>query len=115
MNLIEEFKNSANKLKKSQRVVFKKQDTKGLLNEFSLLALKFYKVPNLANYGGLCMLGVFKCCENSGNIEAQNALLKGARLFRKCNERKNKLGCINDDSSIEVSRWYELRFKIKLF
>lgn len=103
MNLIEEFKNSANKLKKSQRVVFKKQDTKEVSNEFNQLALKFdRKLPSLANYAGLCLLGVSKCGENSGDIEAQSALLKGARMFRKSSERKNKLGCINDNSNIEV-------------
>ncbi|XP_070507334.1 uncharacterized protein Hap40 [Chironomus tepperi] len=103
MNLIDEFKNSANKLKKSQRVVFKKQDTKEVSNLFNQLSLKFDKIPSLANYGGLCMLGVFKSCENSGDIEAQSALLKGARMFRKSSERKTMLGCINDNSNIEGS------------
>lgn len=102
MNLIEEFKNSANKLKKSQRAVFKKQDTKEVSNEFFQLYLKFDKIPSLANYGGLCMLGVSKCCENSGDIEAQSALLKGARMFRKSSERKIMLSCIDDNSNIEV-------------
>ena len=100
MNLLEEFKNSANKLKKAQRVVFKKQDTKEVSNEFNQLALKFDKSPCLSNYGGLCLLGVAKCHEGSG--EAQSALLKGARMFRRSSEQKDKLGCINDNSNIEV-------------
>ena len=111
MNLIEEFKNSANKLKKSQRVVFKKQDTKeASSNEFNQLSLKFDKISSLANYGGLCLLiMVAKCCESSSDIEAQSALLKGARMFRRSSARKNRLGCINDDSNVEV------RSKDKLF
>jgi hypothetical protein len=99
MNLIEEFKNSA---KKSQRVVFRKQDSKEVSNQFNQLALKFGS--KLSNYGGLCMLAVAKCSgnENLGDIEAQSALLKGAWMFRKSSERKINLGCINDDSNIEV-------------
>lgn len=100
MNLLDEFNSSVNKLKKTQRVVFKK-DTKELSSEFNQLALKFEKQSsNLVDYGGLCYLGVAKC---SGDTEGQTALLKGARVFRKSDEIRNKIGCIqNNSASIEV-------------
>ncbi|KAL7046022.1 hypothetical protein ACKWTF_002446 [Chironomus riparius] len=99
MNLIEEFKSSANKLKKSQRVVFKKHDTNDF-NQFNQLSLKFDKTLSLPNYGGLCLLiMVAKCC--SSDIEAQSALLRGARMFRRSSGRKNMLGFMNDNSSVE--------------
>lgn len=102
MNLFDEFKNVANKLKKTQRVVFKKQDNKEIANEFNQLAIKFDKTANLAEYGGICCLGTFKVHENSGDIDGQIALLKGARMFRKASEKRNQLGCICNSSSIEV-------------
>lgn len=46
----------------------------------------------------MCFLGVAKCNENEGDVEA---LLKGARMFRKANERKNKLGFINNEENLE--------------
>lgn len=98
MNLLDEFKNVANKLKKTQRVVFKKQDTKELAGEFNQLALKFDKQSsNLLDYGGLCLLGVAKCDADG----QRNALMKGARIFRKSKENRDKLGCIYNNSSIE--------------
>lgn len=43
-------------------------------------------------------MGVAKCNEAEGDVEA---LLKGARMFRKANERKNKLGFINNNENLE--------------
>ncbi|KAG5678747.1 hypothetical protein PVAND_008392 [Polypedilum vanderplanki] len=96
--LIEEFRTTANKLKRIQRVVFKKQDTKELITEFQQLAYKFDN-SYLSEYAGLCFLGVAKCNEGSGgDVEA---LLKGARHFRKANDRKIKLGFMNNNEHLE--------------
>lgn len=43
-------------------------------------------------------MGVNKANENEGGIDA---LLKGARMFRKANDRKNKLGFINNNENLE--------------
>lgn len=43
-------------------------------------------------------MGVAKCNENEGDVES---LLKGARMFRKADERKNKLGFINNGENLE--------------
>lgn len=74
-----------------------RKDSKELSGEFNILAQKFDNCY-LSEYAGLCFLGVAKCNENEGDVEA---LLKGARMFRKANERKNKIGFINNEENLE--------------
>jgi hypothetical protein len=75
----------------------RKQDSKELSLEFNQLATKFDNTY-LSEYAGLCFLGVAKCNENEGDVEA---LLKGARMFRKSNDRKDKLGFIKNGQDLE--------------
>lgn len=79
------------------KIICRKQDTKELSAEFNSLAHKFDNCY-LSEYAGLCFLGVAKCNEAEGDVEA---LLKGARMFRKADERKNKLGFINNNENLE--------------
>ncbi|CRK93793.1 CLUMA_CG007321, isoform A [Clunio marinus] len=97
-NLVEQYKMTAHKLKKIQRVVFKKQDTKEIANEFTQLAMKLDN-SFLSEYAGLCFLGVAKC--NESDINDVESYLKAARMFRKADERKTKLGFLNNHEVLE--------------
>jgi len=95
--LLEQYKNTANKLKKVQRSVFKKQDTNEIASEFSQLAVRFDD-SYLSEYAGLCFLGVAKCHEADKDFES---FLKAARQFRKADELKTKLGFINNHELLD--------------
>jgi len=99
-NLVEQYKQTAGKLKKVQRVVFRgfrKQETTEIANEFTQLALKLDN-SFLSEYAGLCFLGVAKCNESDDDVESY---LKAARLFRKADSRRTKLGFTNNHEFLE--------------
>lgn len=52
----------------------------------------------MSEYAGLCFLGVAKCHESDNDFES---FLKAARQFKKADERKTKLGFINNHEFLE--------------
>ena len=76
---------------------FRKQDTKEIASEFIQLALKLDN-SYLSEYAGLCFLGVAKCNESENDFESY---LKAARMFKKADERKSKLGFLNNHEYLE--------------
>lgn len=65
--------------------------------EFSQLAARLDD-SYLSEYAGLCFLGVAKCHEADKDFES---FLKAARQFRKADERKTKLGFINNHEFLD--------------
>lgn len=52
----------------------------------------------MSEYAGLCFLGIAKCHESNKDFES---FLKAARQFRKADERKTKLGFINNHEFLD--------------
>lgn len=52
----------------------------------------------LSEYAGLCFLGVAKCHETDNDFES---FLKAARMFKKADERRSKLGFLNNHEFLE--------------
>lgn len=76
---------------------FRKTDTKETAAEFSNLA-KSFENSYMSAYAGLCFLGMAKCNEADSDFES---FLKAARQFKKADERKTKLGFVNNHENLE--------------
>lgn len=93
INLIQQYKTTSAKLKKHQRIVFKRfgPNVSEISEEFNLLALNFDN-SYLSQYAGLCWLGSAKCEKALGNdLTEVEALLKSARAFVKYNAEIERL------------------------
>lgn len=93
LELIQQYKLTSSKLKKFQRVVFKRfgPNVSEISEEFNLLALNFDN-SFLSQYAGLCWLGSAKCEKALGNTLTEvDALLKSARAFVKYDREIEKL------------------------
>lgn len=75
----------------------RKADTKEISLEFNNLA-KSLDNSYLSEYAGLCFLGMAKCNEAENDFESY---LKAARQFIKADERKSKLGFLNNHEHLE--------------
>lgn len=80
------------------KISFRKQDTKEIASEFTQLAARLDNCF-LSEYAGLCFLGVAKCNELDNNDS--EAFLKAARMFRKADNRKTRLGFIKNHEFLE--------------
>lgn len=93
INLICKYKNTSSKLKKFQRVVFKRfgPNVSDVSEEFNSLA-KAFEDSYMSQYAGLCWLGSAKCEKALGNTQTEiDALLKSARAFVKFNSEIERL------------------------
>lgn len=93
IELIHQYKSTSAKLKKFQRVVFKRfgPNVTEISEEFNLLALNFDN-SFLSQYAGLCWLGSAKCEKALGNTLTEiEALLKSAHAFVKYDADIEKL------------------------
>ncbi|XP_055838100.1 uncharacterized protein LOC129906379 [Episyrphus balteatus] len=87
-NLIDQYLKTSNKLKKFDRVVFKRFAPNALevLNDFNELSMKF-EDAGIYQYAAMCYLGAAKCEKSNGNnLSEVNCYLKSARAFLKANQ-----------------------------
>lgn len=92
-NLIDQYLKTSNKLKKFDRVVFKRfaPNVCEVLNDFNELALKF-EDAGIYQYAAMCYLGSAKCEKSNGNnLSEVNCYLKSARAFLKANQTSEDL------------------------
>ncbi|XP_055918726.1 uncharacterized protein LOC129950832 [Eupeodes corollae] len=92
-NLIDQYLKASNKLKKFDRVVFKRfaPNVCEVLNDFNDLSLKF-EDAGIYQYAAMCYLGSAKCEQSNGNnLSEINCYLKSARAFLKANQLSEDL------------------------
>uniref|UniRef100_A0A0K8UUX4 Factor VIII intron 22 protein n=1 Tax=Bactrocera latifrons TaxID=174628 RepID=A0A0K8UUX4_BACLA len=85
--LIDQYLKVSNKLKKFDRIVFKRfaPNVTEVLDEFTRLATRFEEA-GIYQYAAMCHLGVAKCELSSGNVVNEcQAYLKAARAFMRAN------------------------------
>lgn len=85
--LIDQYLKVSNKLKKFDRIVFKRfaPNVTEVLEEFARLATRFEEA-GIFQYAAMCHLGVAKCELSSGNVVNEcQAYLKAARAFMRAN------------------------------
>ncbi|XP_055382510.1 uncharacterized protein LOC129612774 [Condylostylus longicornis] len=92
-NLIQEYLTTSNKVKKFDRVIFKRlaPNVAEVSEEFHSLAIKFEEC-GLYQYSGMCFLGAAKCQKSLANDVCEiDYYLKSARAFVKANEEEKSL------------------------
>lgn len=91
--LIQQYLSTSNKLKKFERVVFKRfaPNVEEVSSEFQRLGVTFHEA-GIFQYAAMCFLGAAKCENSLGNKMAEiDFLLKAAREFAQANQEVEKL------------------------